>query len=220
MNSFINILILIFCAPAFILAIFVGNDLQIEFLKMDAREIPYLNEIFLGFALIFALISARRSLRRWTGLFILSKQKRFVLNQPIDNKRNQRVVIYNILESAVYSFLAFAFLKNTPLAFAPALVMYFFAAEGLLFLFIGLFFKKFRYGVSTKAVIVADREVRVLYFKGLRQISITQLSVNFDYIGGLHLNFPIDCVGKGEREEFFETIRNQVDSNKVLFRNL
>ena len=220
MNSFINIIILILCVPAFVLAIFVGNDLQFEFLKMDAREIPILNEIFGGFAIAFLLISARRSFQRWTGVFILSKQKRFVLNEKIDSKINQRVIIYNILESAVYSFLAYAFLKNTELAYAPAYVMYFFAVESIVFLFFGVVFNKFRYGVSSKAVIVADREVRVLYFKGLKQISINQLSVNFDYIGGLHLNFPLDCVKPEEREMFFNTIKGQVNADKVLFRNV
>jgi hypothetical protein len=220
MNSFVNIIILILALPAFILAIFVGNDLQFEFLKMDARELPYLEEIFLGFAISFGLISLRRSFRRWMGIYIVSQQKRFILNQPINAKRSQRVVIYNLLEASVYGFLGYAFLQNTSMAFAPAYVMYFFSMESILFLFLGIGMRKFRYGISNKAVIVADREVRVLYFKGLRQISISQLSVNFDYIGGLHLNFPLDCVEQEGREEFFNSLRKQVDEDRVLFRNI
>ena len=220
MNSFVNIIILLISLPAFILAIFVGNDLQFEFLKMDAREIPFLSEIFFGFAIAFGLISFRRSFRRWMGIYIVSQQKRFTMNKPINSKRTQRVILYNILEASVYGFLGFAFLQNTSMAYAPASVMFFFSVESICFLVLGITFKKFRYGISKKAVIVADREVRVLYFKGLRQISISQLSVNFDYIGGLHLDFPLDCVEHSERNEFFESLKNQVDMDRVLFRNV
>jgi len=116
--------------------------------------------------------------------------------------------------------LGYAYSAITPLAIAPSIVMYVFSVEGIIFLSYGLLAKKFRVGITSKAVLVADREVSVLYFSGLRQISISQQTVYFEYIGNLQMNFPVDCLDGQNKSDFFETLRGQVDENRVLFRIL
>lgn len=220
MNSFINVLLLLVSLPTFLLTIFVGYDLPIESLRMQATEIPYLPYIFIGFAAVLFVLSLRRTLRRWSGLYLVNQRSKYVFNTEIKLERKKRVVVYTVLESVILAYLGYAYTAITPLAIAPSIVMYVFSVEGMIFLGYGLLAKKFRVGITSKAVLVADREVSVLYFSGLRQISISQQTVYFEYIGNLQLNFPIDCLDVENKSEFFDTLRGQVDENRVLFRIL
>lgn len=218
MNSFINVLLLVVSAPTFLFTIFVGFDLPIEMLRMQATEIPHLDYIFLGFSALLFVISLRRSIRRWSGLFLVNQRKKYIFNAEIKTERKKRVVVYTIIESVIMMYLAYIYTALTPLAAAPSFVMYIFAFEGMIFLSYGLLAHKFRIGITSKAVLVADREVRVLYFSGLRKISIEQQSVFFEYLENLQINFPVDCLDEENRNVFFNTLRAQVDENKVLFR--
>jgi hypothetical protein len=220
MNSFINVILLVVSLPTFLLTIFVGYDLPIESLRMQATEIPYLPYIFLGLAAVLFVFSLRRTLRRWSGLYLVNQRSKYVFNAEIKIERKKRVVVYTVLESVILAYLGYAYTAITPLAIAPSIVMYVFSVEGMIFLSYGLLAKKFRVGITSKAVLVADREVSVLYFSGLRQISISQQTVYFEYIGNLQMNFPVDCLDGQNKSDFFETLRGQVDENRVLFRIL
>jgi hypothetical protein len=220
MNSFINVILLVVSLPTFLLTIFVGYDLPIESLRMQATEIPYLPYIFLGLAAVLFVLSLRRTLRRWSGLYLVNQRSKYVFNAEIKIERKKRVVVYTVLESVILAYLGYAYTAITPLAIAPSIVMYVFSVEGMIFLSYGLLAKKFRVGITSKAVLVADREVSVLYFSGLRQISISQQTVYFEYIGNLQMNFPVDCLDGQNKSDFFETLRGQVDENRVLFRIL
>jgi hypothetical protein len=220
MNSFINVILLVVSLPTFLLTIFVGYDLPIESLRMQATEIPYLPYIFLGLAAVLFVLSLRRTLRRWSGLYLVNQLSKYVFNAEIKIERKKRVVVYTVLESVILAYLGYAYTAITPLAIAPSIVMYVFSVEGMIFLSYGLLAKKFRVGITSKAVLVADREVSVLYFSGLRQISISQQTVYFEYIGNLQMNFPVDCLDGQNKSDFFETLRGQVDENRVLFRIL
>ncbi len=220
MNSFINVILLVVSLPTFLLTIFVGYDLPIESLRMQATEIPYLPYIFLGLAAVLFVFSLRRTLRRWSGLYLVNQRSKYVFNAEIKIERKKRVVVYTVLESVILAYLGYAYTAITPLAIAPSIVMYVFSVEGMIFLSYGLLAKKFRVGITSKAVLVADREISVLYFSGLRQISISQQTVYFEYIGNLQMNFPVDCLDVENKSEFFDTLRGQVDENRVLFRIL
>ena len=220
MNSFINVILLLVSLPTFLLTIFVGYDLPIESLRMQATEIPYLPYIFIGLAAVLFVLSLRRTIRRWSGLYLVNQRSKYVFNTEIKLERKKRVVVYTVLESVILAYLGFAYTAITPLAIAPSIVMYVFSVEGMIFLVYGLLAKKFRVGITSKAVLVADREVSVLYFSGLRQISISQQTVYFEYIGNLQMNFPVDCLDGQNKSEFFDTLRGQVDENRVLFRIL
>ena len=78
---------------------------------------------------------------------------------------------------------------------------------------------KFRVGISSKAVIVSDREVTIAYLTGLRQVTIGNGSVYFDYINDLQLSFPTDCIDEQYIESFRSEIKNVVDRDRVLIRN-
>ena len=220
MNSFINVLLLFVSLPMFLFTIFVVFDLPIETLRIQAQEIPHLDYIFAGFAAILFAISLRRTIRRWSGLYLVNQRKKYAFNAEIKSERKKRIIIYTMLEAVILAYFGYTYTALTTEAWAPSAVMYTFAIEGVIFLTYGLLARKFRVGITSKAVLVSDREVKVLYFSGLRQISIEQQSIYFEYINNLQLNFPIDCLDEGNRDEFFGYLRNQVDEDRVLFRIL
>ncbi|MFM7473676.1 MAG: hypothetical protein ACKO00_07145, partial [Crocinitomicaceae bacterium] len=172
----------------------------------------------LGLAAVLFVLSLRRTLRRWSGLYLVNQRSKYVFNAEIKLERKKRVVVYTVLESVILAYLGYAYTAITPLALAPSIVMYVFSLEGMIFLVYGLLGKKFRIGITTKAVLVADREVFVMYFSGLNEISISQQSVYFTYAGNLQLNFPTECLDSGNKIEFFEIIKSQIDHDRVLLR--
>ena len=79
--------------------------------------------------------------------------------------------------------------------------------------------KEFRVGLSSKAILVADREIVLIYLNGLRKVSVSQQTIYFDYIEELQLSFPLDCIEPGQKTEFFEALEGQIDRDRVLFHH-
>lgn len=217
MNSFINLLLLAITIPTLFFSVFVGFDLPVEFLRTTAAQLPYRFEIFLGLGLILFVISMRRSLRRWMGIRMVNQVSKFRWTGQISKTRKQRVIVYTVLESAIMLAVGIGYISLTKEAWIPAFVMILFAADGLVFLLINAK-NKFRVGLSSKAILTADREVILLYLEGLRKVSIGQQSIYFDYIQELQLSFPTDCIQEAELNDFFDQLKESVNRDKVLFR--
>lgn len=97
-------------------------------------------------------------------------------------------------------------------------VLLFFSLESLLFLLVNSR-NKFRVGLTSKAVLVSDREIILIYLAGLRKVSVSQQTIYFDYIQDLQLSFPIDCIEESERQGFFKNLEAQLNPDRVLFQN-
>jgi hypothetical protein len=97
-------------------------------------------------------------------------------------------------------------------------VLLFFSLESLLFLLVNSR-NKFRVGLTSKAVLVSDREIILIYLAGLRKVSVSQQTIYFDYIQDLQLSFPIDCIEENERQGFFKNLEAQLNPDRVLFQN-
>ena len=205
-----------FFMPTLTLAIYVGFDLPVEMLRTSGSQIPYKEEIFLGLGIVIFLLILRRSIRRWMGMRIVNQVKRFKWNKEVSRDRVKRVMTYQILEALIMSWVAAGLYVLTPLAIVPAIAFGIGVLDNLIFAIVGRN-KKFRVGVSSKAVIVADREVTLLYFTGLRKISTHQQTLYFDYIKGLQLRFPTNCIDPAERDEFNEALEAQIDRDRVFF---
>ncbi|MBL4862318.1 MAG: hypothetical protein JKY09_04805 [Crocinitomicaceae bacterium] len=217
MNRFTNALLLFFLLPTMLVTIYIGFDLPLGFIKTSGANLPYRTELFLGLSLVFFVINLRRSVRRWIGLKIVNKQTKFKWSQPVSKSRKQRIITYLTLEAFVMAFVAIALYTLTEEAWAIALSFLLVVVDNLIF---GMVSKKYRVSLSSKALIVADREVIVLYFTGLRKVSIQQQTVFFDYIKNIQLTFPLDCIQEGMKEEFFEILENQLDRDKVFFSKI
>lgn len=217
MNKSINLLLVFLLIPTMLVTIYVGFDLPLTFLKTTGAEMPYREQIFLGLGLVILLINLRRSIRRWVGMSMVSKVKKFKWNEPVSLSRKKRVATYLILETLVFTFVSVALYEVSPEAWFPAIAFLFAAVDNLLFTIIGIKTNGYRIGLSSKALIVADREVIVLYFTGLRKVSQHQQSVYFDYIKGLQMDFPTDCIQDENRLEFFKKLEEQMDPDRVYF---
>ena len=217
MNSFINILLLLVSIPTLFFSVFVRFDLPLEMFRTTASQLHFRFEIFLGFGILLLVISVRRTIRRWVGIRMVNQTEKFKWSGNISSSRRQRVIVYTMIESVIIIFIGLAFFILTREAWFPAGVMFFFGLEGIIYLLINAK-NKFRVGLSSKAILTVDREVILLYMEGLRQVSVSQQTIYFDYIKDLQLSFPTDCIEENERSAFFDNLKQSVNRDKVLFR--
>jgi len=193
-------------------------DVPIDFMHITGSEIPFQNFIFIGFGMLYFILLIWRSIRRWMGMHIVNKTTRFSWNEVVSNDRKQRIIVYTLLEVLIMSSLASALYFIMGSNRIPGIILYAFSLESLIFLLVGLQ-NKFRVGISSRAVIVADREVTVVYFSGLQKITIGNESIYFDYIKDLQLSFPTDCIDSQLLDSFKSGVREMIDKDKVLIRN-
>lgn len=216
MNRFINALLLFIFLPTLLLTIYIGFDLPINILRTTGANLPYGQEIELGLGTLILIIGIRRSIRRWMGMRIVSKKEKFLWNAEVSLARKKRVNTYLLLESTIMTAIAAGLYLVSPAAWMPSLALVIIAIDGIIFAIIGSN-GRYRVALSSKALIIADREVIVLYFKGLRKVSAHQQTVYFDYIKGLQLSFPTNCLDEKTKTEFLKQLESQLDPNKVFF---
>lgn len=217
MNKFTNILLLLFMFPTLGLTIYVGFDLPIEFLKVTGASLPYKNELFIAFAAIILMIGGRRSMRRWVGMRMVSQFSRFQWNEPMDKTRVRQTSMYLNLEAVMHFFFAISMYGITPLAWPVSVVMVVLGLDHLIFGIYGRSAKKFRVGITKNAIVVADRDVKVIYYTGLRKITTQQQSLFFDYIKQLQISIPIGSISPENRKSFRNTVEGNVDRDVVYF---
>ena len=218
MNSFINILTLVLTFPLLALAIFSGFDIPIDSLGITGSEIAYQDEIFLATGICIFLIQIRRSSRRWMALNLVNKINRFQWNEPVSNSRKKRVLTYNFIEATVMIALGVGLLLTTTKTVVPVSVFFLFSLDSIIFSLYGK--NKFRVGLSTKAIFIADREIILIYFTGLRKITVHQQTIYFDYIENLQLTFPTNCVEESKLSSFFEKLETVIDKDRVFMNNI
>jgi hypothetical protein len=217
-NSFINILTLVLTFPLLALAIFSGFDIPIDSLGITGSEISYQKEVFLAIGICIFLIQIRRSSRRWMALNLVNKIDRFQWNEPVSLSRKKRILTYNFMESAVMISLGIGLLLTTTKTAIPASVFFLFSIDSIIFSVFGR--NKFRVGLSTKAIFVADREIILIYFTGLRKITVHQQTIYFDYIENLQLRFPTNCIEENKLTGFFEKLETVIDKDRVFMNNI
>lgn len=217
MNKFINILLLLISFPTLVIAIFVGYDLPIEFLKTSGASLPFKFQIFLSLGIIYYIIIVRRSVRRWMGVAMVSKTAKFKWNVSMGEGRRKQVFLYQWLEALIMCSGGISLYYVCPDAIAPASALWVGSLDNLIFMILGQTKKLYRIGLTSKAVVVADREVKVLYLSGLRKVTIHQQTVFFDYIKDLQMTFSLTCIPKEDQENFKNTLESLVDRDRVFF---
>ncbi len=215
MNRAINILLLVVSFPVMAFTIIVGFDLPIEFLHTTGEQLPNRDVVFIVLAAILLVLILRRSASRWVGVGMTRKPERFIWCVEIGQERKRQVRMYLIIESITALVFAYATYTITPQAWVVSIVYGLLFLDQLVFLLIAM--PWFRVGVTHKAVVVADREVKVLYFNGLRRIESHQQTVYFEYIEDLQLFFPTNCIPEGHYGKFREILETRVNRDKVYF---
>ena len=217
MNKFVNILLFLLTLPIIGFSLIVGFDLPIEMLKLSGANMPYQQEIFFAFAALVLLIGGRRSIRRWMGVRMVKKIKKFKWNKEMSKERYRQANLYLILEFVLHAFVGVTLYVLTPLVFPVALVFMILAADHLIFAIVARVNKLFRVGMTSKAIVVADRNIKAIYLKGLQEVSVQQQSLFFDYVEELQLDFPISCIEEENREEFKDQLTKLIDRKRVHY---
>lgn len=218
MNRITNAFILVLLFPLMALVIFVAFDLPLGIFRTTGAQLPLRKEIIIAISLMIAILFVNRSVKRWMALHTVSQKDRFVFNVPLSKERKKRIVAYGMLESLVYMIIGIVLAVLSLQALPAALLFLVFGIEGVFFIVQGK--NRFAIGLSRKAIIVADREVSVIYYTGLRKVSISQQTLYFDYLQSLQLCFPIDVLPEDQRQTFTAHLEEVVDPNKVLIQNL
>ena len=203
--------------PTLGLTIFVGFDLPVEVLKTTGQHLPYRHELFLVFAGLILIIGARRSVRRWMGMRLVNQVSRFLWNEPMDASRIRQVNMYLGLEAAMHFIIGVGAYIITPEAWPVSLVLIALGADHLVFGFYGKRKHKFRVGITKSAVVVADRDVKVIYYTGLRKVYTHQQSLFFDYIKELQIAIPTGSISTPNRKSFREVLEGNLDRDRVFF---
>lgn len=222
MNKVFNIWILIITISTYPVAIAVGKNLDFSLfgLTIQGEEFEYKELFFSISAGLLFLFGVIRSSKKWLGLRVVKQVERFQFSTPISTKRKQRVRLYNILEIAFYLIFAGGLIYFSEFAIYPALIFVILALDNLINTILGLAKKQYRIGMTKKAIVMADRETKAVYFKGLKKISHHQQTMYFEYVNGLVLHFPDDLIPKDRWENFVETLKANVSPEKVYYSNL
>lgn len=215
MNKITNIGLLLLSFPVLALCIFVGLDLPIEALKMTGANMPYKQPIFAVCFGLIAILVFRRSVKRWVGVRLLNQHEKFVYNVPISKVRRQRVVLYNLLEAFILLGLCFGTYRVCNEAYLVSCGYGLGVMDAIIFTILGLAKNFWRMGITKKAIIMADRDVRVVYFKGLRKISASQYTIFFDFIKDLHLHMPFNAVE--DQKALVDNLKKVIDEEKVYW---
>lgn len=217
MNKFINILLLLLSFPTMLLSIYVGFDMPIEFFKTTGQQMPFKIEVFMILGILYFVIIVRRTVKRWMGAKMVSAVNRFKWNVPVSKDRKKRVFVYLGLEAMLMTFMALALYKTCYETWLVATALVFGSIDSVLFLLFGQLKNIYRIGITKQALVIADREVKVLYFSGLREVTLHSDSIYFDYKDDLQLTFPSNCISKEDREDFKVQLEAQVNRDRVFF---
>ncbi len=217
MNKSVNILLILLLIPVFGLSIFVGFDLPIEFLKTSGKNLPYQHVIFITFGIFIFLLGVRRSMQRWVGIKMVNNLDKFEWNKEIDSKRKSQINMYLLIEGVMHILVGFALLALSQKALIIATVFFALGLDHLIFCLFGNIKNVWRVGVTNKAIVVAERDFKVIYFSGLRRVTVHQQTLFFDYIKELQLAISIDSISPTNRFAFRNVLEEKLNRDKVHF---
>jgi hypothetical protein len=219
MNKFFNIWTLIFTVLTipFVLAVGLNIDFSVFGLNVPGEEFKYADLFFsIAAGIVFALGVLRAS-KKWAGINITRQKSRFLFYSIISDSRLKRVFLYNIIEMSFFLIFAFFFLVVMQTALYLGLVFVLLFLENLINTLFGVFKRTYSIGITSKAIIFVDRDVKAIYFKGLKKVSKHQQTIYFEYVNDLVLHIPTNIIPKEKEDEFVKTIQGIADPDKVYY---
>jgi len=219
MNRFYNIWLLIFTLLTFPFALAVGLNEDFEFLglKIQGEEFAYKKMVFISSAGIIFLLGALKASKKWLGMRVIKQVKRFKFTCGLSSERQSRVLVYNSIEILFLLLFGLFFFIMSQESIYLTIAYLILAAENIANSFFGAAKKRYGIGISSKALIRVDREVNVIYFKGLQKITKHQDTLYFDYVNDLTLHVPLNVVPEEKETFFYEALKHQVDPDKVYY---
>ncbi|HZH87123.1 MAG TPA: hypothetical protein VFD77_07395 [Brumimicrobium sp.] len=214
-NTWIFIISLLTLPFAF--AVGLNEVFGIFGMKIHGDRFEYKELVFgISAGLIF-LLGAMRSSRKWSGIRVVNQIDRFHFNTVISQERKQRVILNNSIEILGFFLIGLVFVIFSKDAVFISLIFLIFIVDSVINTLRGIIGKKYRVGMTKKAIVSVDREVIAIYFKGLKRITIQKDLLFFEYTNDLVLSFSLSDIPPEKQEEFMHLLRKNVDETKVYF---
>ncbi|MBW7868779.1 MAG: hypothetical protein H3C31_10680 [Brumimicrobium sp.] len=220
MNKIYNAWILIISLLTLPFAFFTGVNEVYGAWDVSLKDYAHRDFIFALSAGLILLIGVHRSVRKWAGIRIVNQKNKFVFNAEISTARRKRVILYNTIEIVFFFLLSIVFVLFSVYASIISLVFFLFIIDNFLNTLLGIYGKKYRIGITNKAIVAVDREVIAIYFKGLKRISFCEESLVFEYVNELVLELPFENVSLEDKEQFITVLKEKVDLTKVYVAGL
>lgn len=217
MNKFFNALLLLIFIPTVIFTVIVGLDIVVPIQLISTVAAQEAIFIVLGVMLLFVII--RKSIKRWTALRLVNQTNKYKWSSEISKSRIHRVYLYTILEAFVYAAFGLGTFYVSNLAWMPLIAMTFAFIDNITFMLYGGLKHKYRIGMTSKALLSCDREVVLIFFKGLRKVHKHQQTLYFDFKDNLQLHFPMNLIPQEKHADFFNHLKKNVDETRVYFQN-
>lgn len=219
MNRIYNTWIFIISMLTIPFAFLVGiNQIYGAFGANTTRIAMQYQDIVFGIAgvLIF-MIGAFRSSRKWSGIRIVNQIDRYQFTTPISKERKERVITINLIEILGFFLLGLVLVIFSIDAIYIALIFCIFIIDSFLNTLRGIYAKKYRVGMTRKAIVSVDREVIPIYFKGLKKITLEQGILYFEYVNDLVIDLQLATIPEDKIKTFLNLLRKNVDDSQVYF---
>lgn len=191
-----------------------GGFEDLVFLNYTQEYNEYIYAVAAGLILLFG---GSRAARKWSGIKIVNRIDKFTFSKPISKERKDLVRVHSLTEIIGYILLGSLFISFSEQAIIISIVFLLLILDSILNLFLGIWKGKYRIGLTRKAVLQVDREVKPIYFKGLKRISRVQDEIFFEYVNDLVLDMQLSTIPEENRDEFLHVLKETVDESKVYY---
>lgn len=200
-----NILSVIVVIASSALAFFYYHD------DMDI-QIPYLEEMFLGSALLLGTTFLIKISSRWPALFTAMKSKGYQLSL----KGFKKVIIYEGIVLLYLGVFAMVMLKYIDVAFFAGIAGLLLFFEGLTLLMVQLIKSPFRVMVNDKAITKITNEWEVVAWNDLRKIDSRQNDIHLILKSGSPVLIDLEWIEGTQRDEFIAKM-NEIAQQKGIY---
>lgn len=182
-----------------------------------AQDLHFMDYFYGGAAVLILLLNLRRSVKKWSGMKLVNQTEKFQFTTGISESRRKTVILNNFLEITAFFILSFAFVVVSVKGTIVTLVFYLIIIDMLVNTIRGLKGKKYRIGMTKKAIVAVDREVLPIYFKGLKHVTKQGTNIYFEYVNDLVLYLNLDNIPAENQEEFVAKLREFAGEDTVYF---
>lgn len=219
MNSFFNGLILVLCfiSLPFALAVGLNEDFTFFGLNIPGEEFAFKDWFFSLIAMLVLLLAAVKASRKWSALTVVKQRNRFLFSTNLSVKRKNSVVLFAGLEWLFILLVGAFFLFISKETLIIAFVLFLMLLEHIFHLSYGFIGNKFGVGMTSKAIIAADRSFVVIYFQGLKKIIKQQNNLLFDYGNNLVLELDLDLMEPSQQKAFVVELKKIASPKSVFY---
>lgn len=174
--------------------------------------IPYLEEIFLGSALLLTIVLLLKLMFRWPALITAMKGDGYKLSL----KGFRKVIIYEGIVLLYLGAFAYIMLKYIDIGYWAGVVGASLFVEGTLLLITQLVKSPFKVLLNDKAITKITNEWEVISWNDIKKIDSRQNDIHLIRKNGSPVLIDLEWIESSVRDEFIERV-NQIAQQKNIY---